>query len=353
MKNIIRARPKGELGRLIFFFSIILLGVMALFSLKRIAAPLSLSYVFYLILSPFIPRLIKMGMSRTVSFIIVFLGFIFFLAYPIVKFVPVITTESQNFTRYIPKIEAFVKEKYEDVRFEVKKRSGIELKESYAVEGIDTARKGLTSFLLYLPKFLASLLEWVFLIPLFVFFLLKDGENLKNMILRLTPNSIFERFYYLNHQFNKQLGDYIFAKFVEASILGLIITTGLYLLDVRFYLLFGLIAGITNIVPYVGPLIGAAPGIILVLAEYGMGAKSGGVFFLYLIANAIDIAFIFPILVSKIVDLHPIIVVVSVILGSQYLGLVGMIISIPVAAAVKLVVTEVYNDIYANNLRSG
>ena len=352
MKNIQRTNPPGEIARLVFFFTIIILVAAALFSLKRIAAPLSVSYVFFLILSPFIPRFVKMGLSRTASFLIVFLGFIFFLAYPIVKFVPVITTESQNFTTYIPKIEAFVKEKYEDVRYEVKNRSGIELKESYAVEGIDTARRGLTTFLLYLPKLLTSLLEWVFLIPLFVFFLLKDGETLKRMVLNLTPNSIFERFYYLNHQFNKQLGDYIFAKFVEASILGIIITGGLYLMDVRFYLLFGLIAGITNIVPYVGPLVGAAPAIILMLAEYGMGAKSGGVFFLYLIANAIDIAFIFPILVSKIVDLHPILVVVSVILGSQYLGLVGMIISIPLAAAVKLVVTEVYNEIYASHFRT-
>ncbi len=351
MKKIQKNNPPGEIARLVFFFGILLLSAAFLFNLKRIAAPLSISYVFFLVLKPFIPRLVKMGISQSISTIIIYLGFLFFLAYPISKFIPIITAESQNFTGYIPKIERFVKDKYEVVRFEVKQRANYQLKESYATEGINTLKKSLTSFLLYIPKFLASLLEWVFLIPLFVFFLLKDGAVLKRMVLKLTPNSIFERFYYLSHQFNKELGDYIFAKFIEATLVGVIISVGLYALDVRFYLLFGFIAGITNIIPYVGPLLGAIPGLMLVLAEYGLVAKSGGVFLLYLIANIVDIVLVFPILVSKIVDLHPIIVVISVILGSQYFGLVGMIISIPVAAAFKLIMIEIYNELYANKFR--
>ena len=147
------------------------------------------------------------------------------------------------------------------------------------------------------------------------------------------------------------MGGYIFAKFIEATIVGTIITMGLYILDIRFFLLLGLIAAVTNIIPYVGPLLGSAPGIVLVMAEYGMGPTTGGVVLLYLIANAIDIASVFPILVSKIVDLHPIIVVVSVILGSQYFGLVGMIISIPVAAAVKLIIHEIYSEVYSARFR--
>jgi putative permease len=70
-----------------------------------------------------------------------------------------------------------------------------------------------------------------------------------------------------------------------------------------------------------------------------------------LIANIIDMGLVFPLLVSKIVDLHPIVVVASVILGSQYWGLVGMIVSIPLAAAVKLIFIELYREIYAENIK--
>ena len=67
---------------------------------------------------------------------------------------------------------------------------------------------------------------------------------------------------------------------------------------------------------------------------------------MFLIVNAFDLALVFPILVSKIVNLHPIVVVVSVILGSQMMGVVGMVISIPLAAAIKLLLTEIYKYLY-------
>ena len=120
-------------------------------------------------------------------------------------------------------------------------------------------------------------------------------------------------------------------------------------MEVRFALLFGIIAAVTNIIPYVGPVLGFVPSALFAFAEYGYGTTSGAIITLYLIANAIDMALVFPILVSKIVDLHPLTVVVSVILGSQWLGIVGMIVSIPVAAAFRLILDEVYKEIYQDN----
>ena len=204
-----------------------------------------------------------------------------------------------------------------------------------------------TDILLKIPTYLGNVLEWVFLVPLFVFFMLKDGNRFKGAFLKIIPNSIFERIYYLSHQFNRQLGDYIFAKFVEASIVGFIITMGLVFMDVRFALILGIVAGVTNVIPYLGPILGTIPAIIFALAEYGMGPTFGAIAILYLVANAIDIGLVFPILVSKIVNLHPLIVVISVILGSSFLGVLGMVISIPVAAAVKLICIEIYKEFYS------
>jgi len=136
------------------------------------------------------------------------------------------------------------------------------------------------------------------------------------------------------------------AKFFEASLLGLMISISLGIAGVEFSLILGLIAALTNIIPYVGPILGSLPGIIIVLAKYGPGNLFYIVLFIYFIANIIDLAIIFPILVSKIVDLHPVVVVLSVILGSQYFGLVGMVISIPCAAAVKLITEVLFDEFY-------
>ena len=155
-----------------------------------------------------------------------------------------------------------------------------------------------------------------------------------------------EKAYYFFHQFNTKFGDYIFAKFVEAAIVGTVITTGLLIIEFPFALLLGLFAAITNILPYIGPLLGFIPALIVGLVD--QSPALGQMTLLYLIANIIDLALVFPILVSKIVNLHPMVVVVSVILGSQVAGIVGMIVSIPLAAFLKLFFVEIYNELYAN-----
>jgi len=264
------------------------------------------------------------------------------------KVIPLIKGESERVERYLPKAEYYIKHYYYKVKDVVRSRFNYEIKDKVLYDIIGTSKEYLQGALLSIPSQLANILEWIFLVPLFLFFLLQDLHRFKRMFLRTVPNSIFERIYSLTHQFNKKLGDYIFAKFIEATILGVIITSSLLILDVRFAFLFGTIAAVTNIIPYVGPLIGMLPGILLSLAEYGPGTTFYWVAMIYIVANVIDLAIIFPILVSKIVDLHPVLVVLSVILGSQFMGVMGMIISIPVAAALKLIVEELFRELYSN-----
>lgn len=335
--------------QLAFFITLISAVVFSIAGMPRLSIPLGVSYVTYLIIGPAVPGLIKLGLNRTAAVISVFVALIFFTTYPVVKVVPTVVKEAENFQYYLPKVENYLRVKYLEGKVKLKEKTGFELSDKYINQSIDVAKRTTTNVLLSIPKILASFLEWVFIVPLFIFFLLRDGKKFKQLVLKLTPNSIFERTYYLFHQFNKQLGDYIFAKFVEASIVGLIITSGLLIIDVRFSLILGLLAGVTNIIPYVGPLLGAVPGILFGLAEYGPSPTFGAMCLLYLIANAVDIGLVFPILVSKIVNIHPLMVVISVILGSQYLGILGMIISIPCAAALKLIFIEIYNGVYKPN----
>ena len=244
-----RQRVPREGVKLFFFLGSIVVFLAVLALMPRVSIPLLLGYVIFLIISPAIPTLEKLGINRTGAVWIVFTSVIFFSTYPFVKIVPTVTSEVENIQYYLPKIERYVVKNYEDFQFLVKEKTSFELGDKYLYQGLEWVRSKTTRILLNLPTLLASVIEWVFLIPLVVFFLLKDGSIFKKGILKLTPNRIFERFYFLSHQFNKKLGDYIFAKFVEASIVGITITSGLLILEVRFALLFGLLAAFTNIIP--------------------------------------------------------------------------------------------------------
>ncbi len=275
-----------------------------------------------------------------------FFGTHLFTVYPVVKIIPSLISEAENIQYHIPKIENYIKHKYLLFTDNIKGYTDYDIGGKYIDEAINYVQTSSTNILLATPKVLALTLEWAFLVPLFLFFFLKDGQTFKRLALKWVPNSLFERTYDLGHQFNTQLGDYIFAKLVEATIVGLIIFLGLSAIGMRFSLLLGILAGVTNIIPYLGPVIGLIPILLLALAEYGSSATTGAIVVLYSIAYAIDIVFVFPILMSKIVNLHPIVVVVSVILGGQAMGVIGMLISIPAAAALKLIFTEIYGELY-------
>ena len=342
-----RIERKSKLTQYIFFLLTGLTFLLVATLLPRVTLPFLVSYILFLILKPLFQLFVRWKMSRFMATVAT-LGILFFsVTYPIVEIVPIITDESKKIEVYIPRVEPFLREKNKKLQAWAKEKAGINLTADYSEDVIGYFQKGTQNFLLSIPRIVTSTLEWTLLIPLFLFFLLMDGSSIRYRLLKLVPNPIFERTYYLTHQFSKQFGDYIFAKFIEASIIGIIITVGLIIIGYPFAFILGIIAGITNIIPYLGPFLGAIPAIIIGLIHGEPNTTIGAVGLLYLIANIFDLALVFPILVSKIVDLHPIIVVFSVILGSQAWGVVGMVISIPLAAVGKLLIQEIYHEIYS------
>lgn len=344
---ILSSRKNISKIQLVFFVSVIALFCLFVLGLPRISIPLSLAYILSLALTPIVSSLMAFRMSKTMAIVLIFVILAFLIGLPLVKIIPILSNESQNYQNLIPKIEHYIVEQFQNIREFVKIKTGHEINDSYVYKAMIELQSWSTYFVVRIPNYLANLMEWIFLVPFFTFFIIRDSESFKSMLLSFTPNMIFERFYYVIHVFNRQLGNYFFAKFVEATIVGSIITAGLLLMDIKYAVILGFIAGLTNIVPYVGPFIGIIPALVLGLLEYGMTSPTmGAIITLYAVANVVDIFFVFPFLVSKIVNLHPMIVAVSVIVGSHYLGITGMVISIPVVAAIKLIITEIYNEIY-------
>ena len=333
--------------QLIFFISIIVLFCSLVLGLPRISIPLSLAYILSLALTPIVSSLMSLRMSKTMATVLIFISLAILIGWPLAKIIPMLSNETQNFQNIIPKIENYVIQQFQVLQGFIKLKTGHEIDDSYVYKAIEELQTWSTFVVVRIPNYLANLMEWIFLVPFFTFFIIRDSDSFKNTLLSFTPNVIFERFYYVIHVFNRQLGDYFFAKFVEAVIVGAIITIGLLIMDIKYAVILGFIAGLTNIVPYVGPFLGVVPAIVLGMLEYGMTSPTmGAILILYATANVVDVFFVFPFLVSKIVNLHPMIVAVSVIVGSHYMGITGMVISIPVVAAMKLIITEIYNEIY-------
>ena len=125
---------------------------------------------------------------------------------------------------------------------------------------------------------------------------------------------------------------------------------GLWIVKFPYAFLLAILGGLTNVVPYLGPLLGWGAALIVGLLQQPINPEAlMAMSAVYAVANFIDMALVFPLLVSRIVNLHPLIVVVSVIVGSDVGGLVGMIVSVPVATFIKLVLVDIHKSLYVES----
>ena len=99
------------------------------------------------------------------------------------------------------------------------------------------------------------------LVPLFSFFFLRDGNRILRACVALTPNRHFEMAHDLSYLVTRQMGHFIRGRILEAFIIGLVVTVGLSVTDIRYAPILGFFAGITNLIPYIGPFVGMVPGI--------------------------------------------------------------------------------------------
>ncbi|MGQ9779413.1 MAG: AI-2E family transporter [Bacillota bacterium] len=131
---------------------------------------------------------------------------------------------------------------------------------------------------------------------------------------------------------------YFRALALELLATALLLIIGLSLLRLEFALLLGIMAGILNIIPYFGPLLGAVPAVLLALAHSPWRAFS--VVFLFLAVNQFEASVLIPRLVGRRVGLHPLLVIFVLLAGEELFGLPGLILAVPTAAAAKAVLTE-------------
>ncbi len=329
------------------FFLISVLVILVVFlNMSRVMIPFGIAYILSLMLRPIQKAFFSVDIRKKTMSLLMVVGFLFVFSYPVIESVKTIGEESHRIEYYLPRLENYLRTKYEFVKVEVKNRLNYEINVNPVDNLVEFGKENTKQLVVFLPKIIGSMLEWGLLIPLFLFFILKDERRIRFQFMKIVPNNIVERAYYLYHQFNTKFGDYIFAKAIEAAIVGIIITAGLLIIGYPFAFLLGIIAAVTNILPYIGPIFGFLPALVVGLVDQNPNTTLGAMIILYLAANIIDLALVFPVLVSKIVNLHPLIVVISVILGSQFGGIVGMIISIPMAAFFKLLFQELYLELY-------
>ncbi|HEY4744340.1 MAG TPA: AI-2E family transporter [Desulfuromonadaceae bacterium] len=185
-----------------------------------------------------------------------------------------------------------------------------------------------------------TLLIGLVMTPFVMFFLLKDARSFKKYFISLVPNRYFEFTLDLLYKMETQLGNYLRGQFIDALVFGVLATATLWALDVPYFVFIGIFSGLANLIPFVGPLVGASAALIAVVMEQGDIVRGVYVALAFVVLKLVDDFVIQPLAVGKHVDLHPMVVALAILVGGHLFGVLGMLLVVPFLGFLKVVLEE-------------
>jgi len=171
---------------------------------------------------------------------------------------------------------------------------------------------------------------------------INDNKKIIRGILNIIPNKYFEMSLNIMDKVGRELVSYLRGLILECSIVGGLSMIGFMIIGVPYAMIIGMLTGIANLVPYLGPLAGASLAIIASLTVTGNFQMVLPIALLSIIIRLIDDLVLQPLCFGKSLDMHPVAVVLTLIIGHQLMGVSGMVISIPLATILRVSATETY-----------
>ncbi|MFP5321094.1 MAG: AI-2E family transporter [Acidimicrobiia bacterium] len=178
--------------------------------------------------------------------------------------------------------------------------------------------------------------------PILAFYLLIDLPHVGEVARRLIPGRSSDQVLHVAHRLNVAIGGFFRGQLLVAIIVGIMVSVGLAIIDLPFWLIVGMIAGAFNLVPLIGPWVGAVPGIIIALTTRDIGTALW-VAAIMAGAQQIDNHFISPMVMQRTVSLHPAAVMLALLAGGTLGGFFGLLLAVPLTATLKVVLGHLWS----------
>jgi putative permease len=325
----------------IILVSFLLLGAILILYLGKILTPVLAGVIIAYVLEGLVKKVSLCGLPRFASFLISYALFITALALILFGLVPLVISQlSQlisDFPRILDKVQQLIltiPERYPmlDAR-EIEKMLG-----SFSSELVGVGQK-LVSVSLSSAIDAFTVLVYLVVVPLLVFFLLKDKEQIVQWFRRFVPE---ERglAYSVWKEVDAKMGNYIRGKMLEIVIVGVATFIPLKYMGMNYAATMSLLVGLSVIIPYVGAVAVTIP--VAMIAWFQWGASSEFVYLMiaYLVVQFLDGNILVPLLFSEVVNMHPAAIIIAVLFFGGMWGVWGVFFAIPLATLVQAVINS-------------
>jgi predicted PurR-regulated permease PerM len=325
---------------------VLLLIIAAFFVLvngRVILAPLLLAVVVVYMLNPFVAWLSKRGMPRLVGALLGFLVFFSAVALLAVLLLPDIIDQAQGFVETFPALYDNSVQQVYDLANSLGFADITIWNYDQIVDYLNDPQNRSTVLdvsLDFLGSVTAGIFEFVlvFLIgPVLAFYFLIDLPSVQERLVQIFPEDRRTEAAFVGRQVNTALGGFLRGQLVVALIVGVMLSVGYRIIGLEFWLLIGLIGGLLNIVPFLGPWVGGALGVLVAISTGDVSTAIWAIV-VAVVVQQIDNNFVSPTVLRATVRLHPTVTLLVLVLGGAFAGIWGVIIAVPLTATLKILI---------------
>ncbi len=314
-------------------------GFVLVVTMGNMLAPVLAAVVIAYLLEGLVAWLERHGMGRTLAVVLVFLVFLLALFFLIFGLIPLLSSQITQFVQHLPDMVA----KGQAQLMRLPERYPELVSDAQVQAFMDSVRRDLAAFgqkvlSLSLASLigLITLLVYLILVPVLVFFFLKDKDRILAWVVGYLPKerALTARVW---ADVNRQIGNYVRGKVWEIFIVGSVSYATFQLMGLQYALLLGTLVGFSVIIPYIGAAVVTIPVALIAYFQWGWSAHFAWVVVAYGIIQALDGNVLVPLLFSEVVNLHPVAIIVAVLVFGGIWGFWGVFFAIPLATLVQAV----------------
>lgn len=315
--------------------------------LAIVGLPIILAGILYYLMNPVVDFAEKKGIRRIYSIIALFVLVIGLLAWGIIVIVPKIQEQTlsfvDNFPQYVKVVERTVNDLFSDPIFsqvqEQLTASGEKFMNSLT-EVIQNVSKTTFQNLGNFFGAVASIVVAVITMPFILFYLLKDGRKLGPYVVNFLPIKLRKPTLKVLGEMNDQVSSYIRGQLTVAFAVAIMFMIGFSIIGLDYAITLGIVAGFLNLIPYLGSFLALVPAVFLGIV--GGPVLLVKVLVVFVIEQTIEGRVISPLVLGSQLSIHPVTILLVLLTSGKLFGLVGVILGIPAYAAIKVVISNVF-----------
>ena len=318
---------------------VLLAGFFVIYLTGEMLAPVIASVIIAYLLEGLVAVFQRNGLPRLVAVSLVFLIFTAFMVFVTFALLPLLSRQATQLFQLLPDMltsgqDALMRlpQLYPQLFSEAQIR---DLINSIRVEALSYGQH-VVSMSVSSVVSVITIAVYVVLMPLLVFFFLKDKSRIVNWFVRFLPQDrrLLSQVWV---EVDRQIGNYVRGKFIEILIIWVVTYLTFAIMGMQFAMLLGVLVGLSVLIPYIGAAAVTLPVAILAYFQWGVTPDFWWLMLAYGIIQALDGNVLVPLLFSEVVDLHPVAIIVAVLIFGGVWGFWGVFFAIPLATLVQAV----------------